>query len=284
MKGTIVDFDEIEKRGLILAEDGNRYPFDLSKWKSKNKSPELDVEVDFVVDENQVSDIYSLSKNIPEVKATNEKVENPIQNQSYSDIKKINFEEIENKIDTEINNEINDTEKYIKEKKEARKSFFISLPILLVEMMFITVSNDVKWYFLSLILGLIFIITALISVLLLIRILMPKKLENKLIKMERKSNIINEYKKYLKIINYTPNNLNFDNIKIINVKANTLEEAENKLLNEAYELRADAIINYSNQFNTISNVRTTGIGSGKSVSTSVTAVNSISGLAIKIKA
>lgn len=283
MKGTIVDFDEVEKSGLILSEDGNRYSFDLSKWKSKNKSPELDIEVDFVVDGNQANDVYYLNKNNLEVKTTNEKVESPIQNQSYSDIKKINFEEIENKIDNEIINEINDIEKYKKEKKQTTKSFLISLPILLVEVIFIALSNEAKWYFLSLILGLVFIITALSSVLLLISILMPKKLGNKLIKMQRKSNIINEYKKYLKIINYTPNNLNFDNIKIINVRANTLEEAENKLLNEAYELKADAIINYSNQFNTISSVNTSGIGSSKSVSTSVTAVNSVSGLAIRVR-
>ena len=48
MKGTIIDFDEVEKNGLILAEDGNRYSFDLSNWKSKNKSPEIDFEVDFI--------------------------------------------------------------------------------------------------------------------------------------------------------------------------------------------------------------------------------------------
>ena len=33
---------------LILAEDGNRYSFDLSTWKSKNKIPEIDFEVDFI--------------------------------------------------------------------------------------------------------------------------------------------------------------------------------------------------------------------------------------------
>ena len=45
MKGTIIDFDEIEKSGLILAEDGNRYLFELNNWKSKNKIPEIDAEV-----------------------------------------------------------------------------------------------------------------------------------------------------------------------------------------------------------------------------------------------
>ncbi len=48
MKGTIVDFNELEKNGLILAEDGNRYLFELNNWKSKNKSPEIDFEVDFI--------------------------------------------------------------------------------------------------------------------------------------------------------------------------------------------------------------------------------------------
>ena len=45
MKGTIIDFDEIEKSGLILAEDGNRYLFELNNWKSKNKIPEIAAEV-----------------------------------------------------------------------------------------------------------------------------------------------------------------------------------------------------------------------------------------------
>ena len=59
MKGTIIDFDEIEKSGLILAEDGNRYLFELNNWKSKNKIPEIDAEVDFVVNElNQATAIY----------------------------------------------------------------------------------------------------------------------------------------------------------------------------------------------------------------------------------
>ncbi|WP_141051819.1 hypothetical protein [Aliarcobacter cryaerophilus] len=99
MKGTIIDFDEIEKSGLILAKDGNRYSFDLSNWKSKNKIPEIDAEVDFISNENSATDVFCLTKNSnAKVEKTIEIVEKPIQNKSYSDIKKIDFEKLENEI------------------------------------------------------------------------------------------------------------------------------------------------------------------------------------------
>lgn len=274
MKGTIVDFDEVEKSGLILAEDGNRYPFDLSKWKSKNKSPEVDVEVDFVVDENQVSDIYSLSKNIPEVKATNEKVENTIENQSYSDIKKINFEEMENEVDKKL---VDITE--FKEKKKELRGILLTAISLFIGaitlIMYIDKNNPI-----GMLLALVIFVSSVAILVISVQLLIPKKLFDKI---HRNDKILLEYEKHLKIINYTPNNLNFENVKIINARASTLEGAEKILLQEAYDLKADAIINYSNQFNTISSVNTSGFGSSKSVSTSVTAVNSISGLAIKVK-
>ncbi len=59
-----------------------------------------------------------------------------------------------------------------------------------------------------------------------------------------KKNIIHsKYKDQLKIINYTPNSLEFDSIKIINISDKSLEKANNKLIEEAYNLKADAIIN-----------------------------------------
>ncbi len=114
-------------------------------------------------------------------------------------------------------------------------------------------------------------------------VVLPDKLLRIIMNIQRKKDILEEYKKHLKIINYTPNNLYFDNLEIINVRESTLQEAENKLLKKAYELKADAIINYSNQFNTISSVNTSGFGSAKTISTSVKAVNTLSGLAIKVK-
>ena len=280
MKGTIIDFDETEKVGLILSEDGNRYEFDLSQWKSKNKTPELDNEVDFVINEDKVCDIYSLNKVNDANKTKNN---NDLQNHFDSDIKKINFTEIENTIDAKLDAEVYNPEVRKKGKQMAIKYFLISLVVLVFEMILITLSNEAKWYLLSIILGFIFFITILVSITVIMPVVLPDKLLRIIMNIQRKKDILEEYKKHLKIINYTPNNLYFDNLEIINVRESTLEEAENKLLKKAYELKADAIINYSNQFNTISSVNTSGFGSAKTISTSVKAVNTLSGLAIKVK-
>lgn len=275
MKGTIIDFDETEKVGLILSEDGNRYEFDLSQWKSKNKTPELDNEVDFVINEDKVCDIYSLNKANDVIKTKNN---NDLQNHFDSDIKKINFTEIENKVDDELKN----GESFNKERDELKKGFlWIVLPVLAAQVIFLAIAFSNRWDSPLLMLPILTtFLTMLFTIFLAIRILIPRKLFNIIVK---NSNILTEYEKQLKIINYTPSNLNFENIKIINVSGDTLEEATKELLKQAYELKADAIINYSNQFNTISSVSTTGFGSAKRLSTSVTTVNTLSGLAIKIK-
>lgn len=275
MKGTIIDFDETEKVGLILSEDGNRYEFDLSQWKSKNKTPELDNEVDFVINEDKVCDIYSLNKANDVIKTKNN---NDLQNHFDSDIKKINFTEIENKVDDELKN----GESFNKERDELKKGFlWIVLPVLAAQIIFLAIAFSNRWDSPLLMLPILTtFLTMLFTIFLAIRILIPRKLFNIIVK---NSNILTEYEKQLKIINYTPSNLNFENIKIINVSGDTLEKATKELLKQAYELKADAIINYSNQFNTISSVSTTGFGSAKRLSTSVTTVNTLSGLAIKIK-
>lgn len=275
MKGTIIDFDETEKVGLILSDDGNRYEFDLSQWKSKNKTPELDNEVDFVINEDKVCDIYSLNKANDVIKTKNN---NDLQNHFDSDIKKINFTEIENKVDDELKN----GESFNKERDELKKGFlWIVLPVLAAQIIFLAIAFSNRWDSPLLMLPILTtFLTMLFAIFLAIRILIPRKLFNIIVK---NSNILTEYEKQLKIINYTPSNLNFENIKIINVSGDTLEEATKELLKQAYELKADAIINYSNQFNTISSVSTTGFGSAKRLSTSVTTVNTLSGLAIKIK-
>ena len=203
---------------------------------------------------------------------------NDLQNHFDSDIKKINFTEIENKVDDELKN----GESFNKERDELKKGFlWIVLPVLAAQIIFLAIAFSNRWDSPLLMLPILTtFLTMLFAIFLAIRILIPRKLFNIIVK---NSNILTEYEKQLKIINYTPSNLNFENIKIINVSGDTLEEATKELLKQAYELKADAIINYSNQFNTISSVSTTGFGSAKRLSTSVTTVNTLSGLAIKVK-
>ena len=109
---------------------------------------------------------------------------------------------------------------------------------------------------------------------------LPKQI---LLKLTKKGILIDEYKKHLKIINYTPNNLDFESMGIITVSDKYLENANTKLIKEAFSLKADAIINYSHQISTASNVRTSGWANNKSIKTDILTQNIISGLAIKVK-
>lgn len=263
MKGTIIDFDEIQKSGLILAEDGNRYLFELSNWKSKNKIPEIDAEVDFVVNENSATDIFCLTK------SGNAKVEKTIQNQSYSDIKKIDFEKLEN--------EINNPEIIKSAKSETKRDFLYSIIVAVFLWILLFVSSSLKWpnFFVFLFLLIALASTAYIFVKF-INMINPKG-------WLKKNIIHSKYKDQLKIINYTPNSLEFDSIKIINISDKSLEKANNKLIEEAYNLKADAIINYSHQTSTTSNVRTSGWANNKSIKTDTLTLNIIYGLAIKVK-
>ena len=270
MKGTIIDFDEIEKSGLILAEDGNRYSFDLSTWKSKNKNPEIDFEVDFVVNKNIATDVFCLTKSgNAKMGKTIEIVEKPIQNKSYSDIKKIDFEKLEN--------EINNPETIKSAKSETKKDFLYSIIAAIFLWILLFVSSSLKWpdFFVFLFLLIALASTAYIFVKF-IDMINPKG-------WLKKNIIHSKYKDQLKIINYTPNSLEFDSIRIINISDKSLEKANNKLIEEAYNLKADAIINYSHQTSTTSNVRTSGWANNKSIKTDTLTLNIISGLAIKVK-
>ncbi|MGJ0287165.1 hypothetical protein [Aliarcobacter cryaerophilus] len=270
MKGTIIDFDEVEKNGLILAEDGNRYSFDLSTWKSKNKNPEIDFEVDFVVNKNIATDVFCLTKSgNAKVGKTIEIVEKPIQNKSYSDIKKIDFEKLEN--------EINNPEAIKNAKSETKKEFLYSILGAGFSWALLFISSSLKWpeFFVF-----FFLLVAIASIAYIfiqfIHMINPKS-------WLKKNIIHSKYKDQLKIINYTPNSLEFDSIKVINISDKSLEKANNKLIEEAYNLKADAIINYSHQTSTTSNVRTSGWANNKSIKTDTLTLNIISGLAIKVK-
>jgi len=66
MKGKVLDFNIQESTGVISGEDGNRYNFTTSEWKSSNVHPAKDVEVDFDTNENNAIAIYTISAPIAE--------------------------------------------------------------------------------------------------------------------------------------------------------------------------------------------------------------------------
>ena len=67
MIGKILDFDTQTSSGVISGNDGNRYNFNASEWKS-DKSPASNQMVDFSIDGENATEIYLDSK-VPEGKS-----------------------------------------------------------------------------------------------------------------------------------------------------------------------------------------------------------------------
>ncbi|ABB45111.1 TM2 [Sulfurimonas denitrificans DSM 1251] len=57
MKGKILDFNTQSSSGVISADDGNRYNFNTSEWKSE-KSPKVNQIVDFAISAENATAIY----------------------------------------------------------------------------------------------------------------------------------------------------------------------------------------------------------------------------------
>lgn len=268
MKGTILDFNEELQTGKILGEDGNRYSFNIDEWKSKNKHLEIDDEVDFILEDNIATEIFSLTKK-SNTNSNFEQNQSNLSSNINSNFKKIDFEEIEN--------EINNPTLIEERKKKNTKDFFISTLVTFVFFIFLFISVEFKWNgFISIIILIFFISGIFVSIKELISIFIAKK--------QMKDDVIqSKYKDQLQIVNFTPNNLNFEIIKMIHVVDKTMDGVTKKLIEEAYELKADAIINYQYQSTTTSKVRTTNtIGASKDIKTDVYVSNIIDATAIRI--
>lgn len=57
MKGTILDFNSESRTGIITADDGNRYTFEVAQWKS-SMLPKSGAKVDFSVNNGSAEAIY----------------------------------------------------------------------------------------------------------------------------------------------------------------------------------------------------------------------------------
>ena len=73
MKGKILDFNVQNGSGVISTDDGQRYNFSSSEWKSSH-SPETQQFVDFIVNGNDATEIY--------LDSASKTTENTISNQS----------------------------------------------------------------------------------------------------------------------------------------------------------------------------------------------------------
>jgi TM2 domain-containing membrane protein YozV len=79
MKAKVLDYNIQEGKGLLLTEEGERYTFSNSEWKTQEVHPSRNVKVDFVAEENgiatglYVDEIDSLSNNKKDTIGSNEK-------------------------------------------------------------------------------------------------------------------------------------------------------------------------------------------------------------------
>ena len=67
MKGKILNFDVQASRGAIAGDDGNRYNFSGSEWKSEG-FPKTGMEVDFAVNDGEALEIYLYSESVSDKK------------------------------------------------------------------------------------------------------------------------------------------------------------------------------------------------------------------------
>lgn len=67
MKGEILEYSISDSKGIISAENGNRYDFKVADWKSNSLHPKNGMKVDFVITEEIVSEIYPINANNTQV-------------------------------------------------------------------------------------------------------------------------------------------------------------------------------------------------------------------------
>ncbi|EOX3406180.1 MULTISPECIES: TM2 domain-containing protein [Vibrio] len=62
MKGTIIDFNELQQTGLISGENGIRYPLDIREWKG-SLPPKSGMVVDFSIENDEAKAVYFVPTN-----------------------------------------------------------------------------------------------------------------------------------------------------------------------------------------------------------------------------
>jgi uncharacterized protein YbjQ (UPF0145 family) len=191
--------------------------------------------------------------------------ENSLNNQNnIYGIKKIDFDEMQRQLE--------DKNKLKEVKKELIQKVYGSIYISIFFVVLIVLSEILKWGDMATgILFWIFFFSLLpIAKSFFYTFFSKLHLEEKI--------IYTYYKDNLTIINYVPENIKYELIKLIDTSSNSLENAKDKLIAKAYELKADAIINYTNDVSKASIVE----GNRKNVRTKVRTYYEVQGMAIKL--
>ena len=89
------------------------------------------------------------------------------------------------------------------------------------------------------------------------------------------------YSKELTVISYTPDNLNYEVIKMITINSESYESAKKELIRKAFKLKADAIFNLTHNVTSKSDIKTVGFND-KRIKTKITTTHTLGGVAIKL--
>lgn len=111
-----------------------------------------------------------------------------------------------------------------------------------------------------------------------------EKLDNSITKLIRDEKIFEIYSNSLTILNYIPNDLHHNVIKMISASANNYDDAKKQLIKQAYELKADAILNLKDNTNSTSDVKSSFIPmtNTQQIKTNVVTTHRLEGIAIKL--
>ncbi|MBN1838858.1 MAG: hypothetical protein JW802_02325 [Campylobacterales bacterium] len=211
--------------------------------------------------------------------ATSEKESTQIENSKNHTIKKINFnhylstyEQIKAKLDPDISIALE--KEGIAHIKNLHTRFYVFLPIAIVSTFY------VSW--------LVFIPLYLLAFSYLYRSKKQEKLSPTQIENVIKSLINQEYNKQLAtyrkevgIVNYIPEGLKYEALKLLTSSGNNYYNAETSLIDQAFRLQADGIINVT--LNSTSSTQVNGrTGEKGYISSSVSTTVYLQGMAIKL--
>lgn len=258
MKGIIINFDDESKTGLILSENGVRYPFKEESINNKklieNKSLNdfSNLSVDFIFENETLKDIYIIDeilKKAPESIISSKK------------ISKLNYDD--------FNLDVGE-EKVKKVRKESLRDMIIS-PILTIAL-YIWIDSLKRDSFWTFPLFLLMLITGFGFLYSIFGFLFPKNLLYK-VDMEK-------FKQQLIILDNDNIQQPYKHLSILSAEGSTYDEALSKIIKLAFDLKADALINFKQDLATSSNVKTS--FNSNSIHTKINKIYTLQASAISI--
>lgn len=191
----------------------------------------------------------------------NDDVKEKIVSKNNYGLKKIDFDLLEKNKNDKI---------YIKNMKTKLLRYFsISIIILLLSIFLLKMNYHI---ILNIVSYVVIFISGITTALYLFYIIFPKKVINK--------EFFKNYKNQLPIINLTPTDLNYEVLDMIDIGGyKDYDKARNELINRAFKIKADAIIQFNHSMQTNSELK----GNIKNFQTNIISFHQMQGVAIRLK-